>query len=132
MERILPGNAKSTVIKKILSDQLIVSPVFIAHYFYTAFFLANRPISDTNKELFVDGKFLRIYIADWCIWPAAQLLNFRYVPLKYRVLYINAVTMFYNIFLCYVKNQKAEETSKMLVNEKWIVCFVVRQRFLFI
>jgi len=109
MERLLPGNAKSTVLKKILSDQLIVSPVFIVHYFYTAFFLAGKSVDETNGLL--RQKFLTIYIADWLIWPPTQLINFLFVPLKYRVLYINMITMFYNVFLCYVKNKHEPETS---------------------
>ncbi|KAG5667879.1 hypothetical protein PVAND_015845 [Polypedilum vanderplanki] len=104
MERLLPGNAASTVGKKILSDQFIVSPVFIVHYFYTAYFLEGKKISQTNELL--KEKFFKIYIADWLVWPATQFINFYFVPLKYRVLYINMITMFYNVFLCYVKNEK--------------------------
>jgi len=103
MERLLPGTAKATVMRKILADQIIVSPVFIVHYFYTAFFLGGKSIQETNEIL--RAKFLTIYMADWLIWPPTQFINFFFVPLKYRVLYINLITMFYNIFLCYVKNR---------------------------
>ncbi|CRK91986.1 CLUMA_CG005566, isoform A [Clunio marinus] len=107
MERLLPGNAKKTVFKKILADQFIVSPVFIVHYFYTAFFLAGSSFKDTVDIL--RKKFLTIYLADWMVWPPTQLINFFFVPLKYRVLYINMITTFYNVFLCYVKNKHEPE-----------------------
>lgn len=80
-----------------------MSPIFIAHYFYTAFFLAGKSVHETNDIL--KQKFPTIYLADWLIWPPTQLINFFFVPLKYRVLYINLITMFYNVFLCYVKNK---------------------------
>ncbi|XP_070509053.1 mpv17-like protein 2 [Chironomus tepperi] len=104
MERLLPGNAKSTIVKKIMSDQFIVSPVFILHYFYTSYFLEGRKVTETNELL--KDKFLKVYAADWLVWPATQFINFMFVPLQYRVLYINMITMFYNIFLCYVKNER--------------------------
>jgi protein Mpv17 len=104
MERLLPGNAPKTVFKKILSDQLIVSPVFIVHYFYTTYFLEQKDLREST-DLFKD-KFIRVYIADWLVWPCSQFFNFYFVPIQYRVLYINLITCFYNIFLCYVKNEK--------------------------
>lgn len=77
--------------------------MFIVHYFYTAFFLAGKSLNETNDLL--QQKFWTVYLADWLVWPPTQLINFFFVPLKYRVLYINAITMFYNVFLCYVKNE---------------------------
>jgi protein Mpv17 len=85
MERLLPGTAQKTVLKKILCDQVrevmqyraisanllifqfIVSPVFITHYFYTAFFLGGKTVADTNKLLFEDKMFLRVYMVDWLV-----------------------------------------------------------------
>lgn len=97
MERLLPGTTKSAVFKKILSDQvfrnllflfptkkfcfqLIVSPIFIVHYFYTAFFLAGKSTHETNE--LVKKTFLTVYLADWIVWPPTQFINFFFVPLR--------------------------------------------------
>lgn len=38
------------------------------------------------------------------IWPFVQFINFKYVPAPYRVMYVNAITMIYNVWLSYVKH----------------------------
>ncbi|KAG7212410.1 hypothetical protein KM043_012727 [Ampulex compressa] len=40
---------------------------------------------------------------DCCFWPPTQSINFCFVPLRYRVLYTNFMTMVYDIFLSYMK-----------------------------
>lgn len=104
MEHFLPGNALKTIVKKLLTDQLMVSPICISQFFYSASLLEGKSLAESTNVL--KTKFLTVYITDWSVWPAAQFINFYFVPLPYRVLYINVMTMFYNCYLCYVKNQK--------------------------
>jgi protein Mpv17 len=102
MERIMPGKSKAAIIKKILLDQFIISPIFISHFLYTSYFLEGKKLKDIHD--IIKQKFLKIYVADWAIWPLSQTINFCYVPFKYRVLYVNVISLFYSTFLCYVKH----------------------------
>lgn len=102
IERLLPGTSKKIIIKKILVDQLIVSPIFISHFLYTSYFLEGKKFKNIH-DIFRQ-KFLRIYAADWAVWPLVQTINFYYVPFKYRVLYVNVISLFYSTFLCFVKH----------------------------
>uniref|UniRef100_A0A1B0F0L5 Mpv17-like protein 2 n=1 Tax=Phlebotomus papatasi TaxID=29031 RepID=A0A1B0F0L5_PHLPP len=102
MDNILPRSDVITSVKKIILDQAIFSPFCIFTFFYSAGWLENQNLAECNREL--REKFLTVYFADWTLWPAAQFINFYFLPPQYRVLYINVVTMFYNIFLCYVKH----------------------------
>lgn len=39
------------------------------------------------------------------MWPAAQFINFYFLPPHYRVLYVNVVTTLYNVFLSHIKHK---------------------------
>ena len=38
-------------------------------------------------------------VANWKLWPVANFINFRFVPLNYRVIFTNIVAIFWNIYL---------------------------------
>jgi protein Mpv17 len=56
-------------------------------------------------------QFLIFFKVDWLVWPPTQFLNFYFIAPQYRVLYINAITMLYNVFLCYIKHQKLDDET---------------------
>lgn len=88
---------------KIAYDQFIMSPVCIAAFFYTAGWADGKSNSECTDEFC--AKFTRVYITDWIVWPATQFINFYYLAPKYRVIYVNFITMMYNVFLSYVKHE---------------------------
>lgn len=54
-------------------------------------------------------KYVYSYLqVDWLVWPPTQFVNFYYVPAQYQVIYINAITTLYNVFLSYIKHKKME------------------------
>ncbi|CAG9773054.1 unnamed protein product [Ceutorhynchus assimilis] len=106
LAKVLPKRNLATVFSKICLDEFLMSPVCIVAFFYSMGVLEMKPIQKMNEEL-VD-KFLEVYKMDWCIWVPAQFVNFYFVPVKYQVFYINAVTALYNIFLSYIKHKAIE------------------------
>lgn len=109
VDRLFPKSDGRSVFSKIMADQFVASPLFIFSYFYIAEFFEGKTLVQANEE--IKDKFLTVYIADWLIWPPFQFVNFYFLPLRYRVLYINAVTTLYNIFLCYVKHKDMKEST---------------------
>lgn len=108
IERLIPGTGGQIIFKKIIVDQLIVAPILISHFIYTANFLSGKNMKEIH-QIFRD-KFPEIYLVDWIVCPFAQYINFRYMPLNYRVLYVNFISLFYSTFLCYIKNKPWNRT----------------------
>lgn len=55
-----------------------------------------------KNELLEKG-FENIYVVEWFIWPPMQLINFALLPLRYRILFDNVISMGFDIYSPYVK-----------------------------
>lgn len=129
-----------SVSKKIVLDQLIMSPVCIVAFFYSAGLLDGQSTNECTEEL--KSKFLTVYRVsgerdnlnfftwdvnrfihlqtDWTVWPITQFVNFYYLHPKYRVIYVNFVTMLYNVFLSYIKHDESYSSDATM---KWTKIF---------
>ena len=63
-----------------LVDQLFFSPVMIATFLVSLEVLRGRgprELADTFR-----AKFMRLYLAEWTIWPPAQAFSFYCLPTR--------------------------------------------------
>jgi len=114
LDNYFPGRSKTTIGKKILIDQLVACPMFNLQFFLGMAFLEGKNWDECWKE-FVK-KFPTVYLVDWMLWPPCQFINFYLIPPTYRVLYVNGVTVLWNIFLSYMKHYDQLELEKKAVN----------------
>ncbi|XP_063235875.1 mpv17-like protein 2 [Bacillus rossius redtenbacheri] len=109
LDRTFPGRAVSTVLKKVLIDQLVSSPLCIGTFFATLAYLEGASAGELVEE--VRQKGWRLYFADCAIWPPAQVVNFYFVPPHLRVLYDNTISLGFDVYFSYVKNQLPLESN---------------------
>jgi hypothetical protein len=83
--------SKVGVAVKMAADQFIYAPFAISSYFCFASFRAELANGDYSLESIYNAfmmkmelRFLKTYMADCVVWPFANFVNFRFVPLPYR------------------------------------------------
>ncbi|XP_043492279.1 mpv17-like protein 2 [Polistes fuscatus] len=106
----LSGRTSKIVLKKVIIDQLIGSPLCIGMFFLTTGLLEKSNLSELKHEIV--NKAHKLYVAEWIIWPPAQIINFYFLPTKYRVLYDNTVSLGYDVYTSQVKYDKNEITCQ--------------------
>ncbi|CAK9818278.1 Mpv17-like protein 2 [Anthophora plagiata] len=101
LDRVFPGRNVISVIKKTCLDQTIASPTCLGIFFVGLGVLEHKNFDAICEE--VKMKLYDTWKVDCCFWPPTQCVNFFFIPLRYRVLYTNFMTMIYDIFLSYIK-----------------------------
>lgn len=83
LDKHVPGRSFKLVTKKVLLDQILASPIVILLFFATLGVLKRS----TKEEVLVEvkDKAITLYMAEWIVWPTAQVINFTILPTKYRV-----------------------------------------------
>ena len=90
------------ITKKVLLDQIVFSPVNLLVYFSTLG-ICERSGTLRIKEELVEKGFEQIYIVEWIVWPPMQYFNFYVLPLRYRILFDNIISLGFDIYSPYVK-----------------------------
>ncbi|XP_018099148.1 mpv17-like protein 2 [Xenopus laevis] len=123
LDRILPGATVRVVLKKVLVEQIVASPILGTMFFMGTGIMEGQSVEESWLEF--KGKFWEMYKAEWCVWPPAQIINFYFLPTKYRVMYVNFITLGWDIYLCHLKHKnpvihetpgKPEENPVALAN----------------
>lgn len=107
----------SIVTKKVLLDQIIFSPINLTVYFGTLGLCEWSSISRVKDELLEKG-MEQIYVVEWFIWPPAQYFNFFVLPLRYRILFDNIISLGFDIYSPYVKYKTQLKSEKLLQQQQ--------------
>ncbi|XP_018562269.1 mpv17-like protein 2 [Anoplophora glabripennis] len=102
MAKIMPDRSKKTARRKLILDQIIMSPLCIIIFFYGMGLMESKSLPECTKEL--KSKFWDVYVMDFFLCAPSQFINFYYVPVKYQVFYVNAIALVYSMFLSYFKH----------------------------
>ncbi|XP_053207448.1 mpv17-like protein 2 [Panonychus citri] len=100
---------------KVLLDQIMFSPVNLAVYFGTVAICEQSTFRKFKDELIEKG-MENIYLWEWAIWPPAQYINFYILPLRYRILFDNIISLGFDIYSPYVKYKTELRKEKQISN----------------
>ncbi|CAJ1936716.1 unnamed protein product [Cylindrotheca closterium] len=106
---ILAVGAVPQLVYRMFLDAVIYSPVGVGGYFVWRTQLEGGSLASTwNKLQLV---FPQALVASWSFWPAANIVNFTLVPLPFRVLYTNLLSLFWNAYLSTVNSRSCVQDS---------------------
>ncbi|CEG47802.1 Peroxisomal membrane protein MPV17 and related proteins [Plasmopara halstedii] len=97
LEKVVPGKGIAAVAGKVAADQLIFSPP-LAIAFFTYAGVSENKLLHNSVENAVD-KLVPTLVANWSVWPMVHMCTFGFVPLQYRILFINIVNIGWSAFL---------------------------------
>ena len=92
-----PGSAWRPFLKKLLLDRLLIPPPLILGFFVSQTLMNGGSLKDVEAR--VEGHYINTLKMNLVVWPAAMLVNFKYIPLQYQVLYANLVGFIWTIYL---------------------------------
>jgi hypothetical protein len=92
------------LIARLSLDAVIFSTVTISGYFTWRSILEGSGFQGAREKL--SRHFITTLLGAWKFWPAANIVNFSMVPLEFRVLYSNVLSLFWTGYLTYVNSQK--------------------------
>uniref|UniRef100_A0A6G1S6Z6 Mitochondrial inner membrane protein Mpv17 n=1 Tax=Aceria tosichella TaxID=561515 RepID=A0A6G1S6Z6_9ACAR len=108
-----PTSGLLVLSKKVLLDQVVIAPCFIAANVTVLTLLKERSFEKVQQEL--ARSYLGILQLNYTFWPFVSVANFYFVPLAYRVVFASTAALVWNtIFsykLCYKKQLTNHDTT---------------------
>ncbi|KAF8168320.1 hypothetical protein B0H34DRAFT_685082 [Crassisporium funariophilum] len=96
--------------KRVACDQLVMAPIGLG------LFLGSMGMMEARSPRQIRERFKDLYqtalLANWRVWPLAQLVNFRYMPLPYRVPFSQACGVFWTLYLSILNSEEDQKQDR--------------------
>ncbi|CAA2934502.1 protein SYM1-like [Olea europaea var. sylvestris] len=100
----LRPNSFSFVATKVAADGIIFGPLDLLVFFTYMGFSTGKNAAQVKED--VKRDLLPALILEGGVWPIVQVANFRYVPVRYQLLYVNLFCLLDSCFLSWVDQQE--------------------------
>ncbi|QDS74658.1 hypothetical protein FKW77_009362 [Venturia effusa] len=92
-----PVQHRCSAVKRVAFDQLLFSPVGLAVFF------TFMTVAEGGGKRAITRKFQDLYVpalkANYLVWPAVQMLNFRVIPLQFQIPFVSTVGIAWTAYL---------------------------------
>lgn len=92
------------VASKVALDGIIFGPLDLLVFFSYMGFSSGKSAAQVKED--VKRDFMPAFILEGGIWPLLQVANFRFVPVRYQLLYVNLFCLLDSCFLSWVEQQQ--------------------------
>ncbi|CAN6441677.1 unnamed protein product [Victoria cruziana] len=100
----LTPNSLRFVTAKLTLDGFIFGPLDLLLFFSYMGVSMGKSIDQVKED--VKRDFVPAFVLGRAFWPLAQTANFRYVPVRYQLLYVNVFCLLDSAFLSWVEQQE--------------------------
>uniref|UniRef100_A0A453EHP8 Uncharacterized protein n=1 Tax=Aegilops tauschii subsp. strangulata TaxID=200361 RepID=A0A453EHP8_AEGTS len=100
--RYLPGSFKF-VASKVAADGLLFGPLDLGLFFSYVGLASGRSLEQVKDD--VKRDIIPALVLGGAIWPAVQIANFRFIPVRYQLLYVNLFCLLDSCFLSWIEQQ---------------------------
>ncbi|XP_057957946.1 uncharacterized protein LOC131150898 [Malania oleifera] len=100
----LQPNSFRFVATKVAVDGIIFGPLDLLVFFSYMGFSTGKSVAQVKQD--VKRDFLPALILEGGVWPIVQVANFRFIPVRYQLLYVNFFCLLDSCFLSWVEQQE--------------------------
>jgi protein Mpv17 len=103
IRRRFQPNTFKFVASKVAADGFLFGPLDLLLFFSYVGLGQGRSIEQVKED--VKRDFIPALVLGGTIWPAVQIANFRFVPVRYQLLYVNLFCLLDSCFLSWIEQQ---------------------------
>lgn len=107
--RLFPANTIKSLIAKVTMDQSCFAPVGISSFYILMSLLEGRGINGAYEEWI--NKFPKTWATGIFVWGFLQTINFGFVPVQWRTIFVGCGSFFWTIALAAWKHQENKQTN---------------------
>lgn len=90
---------KATTAARVALDQGVFAPIAVGAFLSSMAVLEGGSVQDK-----LDKNYKSALTANWMVWPFVQAVNFTFVPLDHRVLFVNVISIGWNCYLSFLNS----------------------------
>eukprot|EP01084_Bolivina_argentea_P239063 401757_1 len=111
LDKYFPTMAYRMVFKKVLLETFTTAPIHLSC------FMAFGVIFDGGSKQMIIQKYKQDLWKVWCLGasfiPILQIINFRYLPQRYRVLYLIGISVVWSMIMSFFVNKEIKANKNM-------------------